>query len=114
MATKKTPLQIVNQEHGGKEKLVDSLVEMLDRGEESKNDFRARLLAAANSKLLRLHSTMSEIKQRFGSTEKMLDAMLALKNKAKDSDFREKLLTYTPVRLLGLYRDAEKQQQKVA
>ena len=51
---KKAPLAQVNDQFGGKEKLVDKLMGMLDRGEESKDELRTRLLAAANSKLLRL------------------------------------------------------------
>lgn len=109
---KKTPLQIVNEQHGGKEKLVDTLTGMLERGEEGKADFRARLLAAANSKLLRLHRVMAEIKDRFGDREKAIDALLALVNKAKDKDYREKLFDYSPVRLLSMIHAAEKRQKK--
>jgi len=110
--TKKTPLQIVNEQHGGKEKLVDALVGMLERGEEGKAEFRARLLAAANSKLLRLHRIMTEVKERFGEKDKLIDALLALLNKAKDKDYREKLLDHSPVRLLSVLHAAEKRQRK--
>jgi hypothetical protein len=109
---KKTPLQIVNEQHGGKEKLVDALTGMLERGEEGKADFRARLLAAANTKLLRLHAVMTEIKSRFGEREQLVDALLALINKAKDKDYREKILDYSPVRLLSMLHAAEKRQRK--
>ena len=52
---KKTPLQQVTDRFGSKEKLVDKLIGRLDRGDDSKDEFRDRLLAMANSKLLRLY-----------------------------------------------------------
>ena len=104
----KSPLSQVKDVHGGKEKLVDSLVSLLDRGEESKDEFRARLLSAANSKLLRLHRSASELKQRFGDKEKLVDSLLALKKRGKDQDYREKLLQRTTTQLLSLHRDWEK------
>ena len=54
--TTKTPLLQVKEQHGGKEKLVDKLLGLLERGEESKDEFRLRLLGASNAKLLRLFS----------------------------------------------------------
>ena len=111
---KKAPLQIVNDEHGSKEKLVDALVGKLDRGEDSKDEFRDRLLAAPNSKLLRMHRTMTEIDSRFGGTDKLVDSLVTLQSKAKDADYRDKVSTYTPVRLLSLHRDAEKRSRKAA
>lgn len=105
---KQTPLQEVTEVHGGKEKLVETLMGLLDRGEESKDDFRTRLVAMANSKLLRLHRTMTEISQRFTNVDGLVDATLVLMSKAKDKDYREKLLSLTPVRLLGLHVDWQK------
>jgi hypothetical protein len=106
--SKKTPLQQVNDQHGGKEKLVDKLLGLLERGEEAKDDLRARLLTASNAKLLRLHEVANEIKGRFGSKEKLVEAILALMNRVKDVDYRDKLLTLTPNRLMDLYRSKQK------
>lgn len=103
-----TPLQQVTQHHGGKDKLVDKLVDLLDRGDEDKNAFRRRLLAAPNSKLLRLHRVASELKERFGSKDKLVDALLGLMNRGKDGDYRAKLQRMTPVRLMSLHRTWEK------
>lgn len=104
----KTPLQMVNELHAGKEKLVDKLMGLLDRGEESKDEFRTRLLAASNSKLLRLHSVMTEVKEKFGNKEKLVKATMELMNRSKDGDYRDKLLSYTPNRLMDLYRSLQK------
>ena len=101
---KKAPLARVNDEFGGKEKLVDKLMGLLDRGDESKDELRSRMLAAANSKLLRLYDVHSEVKEQFGGKEKFVDAILALMKRAKDEDYREKLLGNNLTRLMDLYR----------
>ncbi len=99
-----SPLQQVTEKHGGKEKLVDKLLGLVDRGEESKDDLRTRLLSASNAKLLRLFAVTTEMKEKFGSKEKLVDALLGLMNRVKDGDYREKLLSLAPTRLLDLYR----------
>ena len=49
MAVKKSPLSRVKDEFGGKDKLVDKIVGVLDSGDESKDDLRKRLLGVANT-----------------------------------------------------------------
>jgi len=109
----KTPLQRVKEEHGGKEKLADRLVDLIERGDEDKAELRKRLLAAANSKLLRLHKVFSELQGRFGSKDKLVDALLELMKRSKDQDYRTKLSGMTPGRLLDLYR-AQQRRTKAA
>lgn len=109
--SKKTPFQQVKEEHGDKEKLVDKLVGMV-QAPEGEDDFRGRLLAMANSKLLRLYQVHAEIKERFGDKDKLVASLLDLMKRAKDKDFGEKLKSYTPVRLLAIYRDWEKKARK--
>ena len=105
---KKTPLQQVTEQHGDKEKLVDKLTGMVDRGEESKDELKGRLKSAPNSKLLRLYAVMTEIKDQFGNTEKLVDALLELMNRSKDKDYRDKLLSYSPNRLMDMYKVRKK------
>ena len=108
---KKTPLAEVNETHGGKEKLVDKLVDLIDRGDEPKDELKERLLAAPNSKLLRLHRVMTEVKERFGNKEKLVESLLGLESKSKDVDYRDRLLTRSPVELLSAHHAAEKRQR---
>ncbi len=108
----KTPLQQVKDQFGGKEKLVDKLLGLIDRGEESKDEFRSRLLTASNTKLMRLFSTTSEIKDKFGGTDKLVDSILGLMNRVKDTDYRDKMLSFTPNRLLDLHRSWQKKAKK--
>lgn len=102
------PLKRVTDEFGGKAKLVDALIGLLDRGEESKDEQKARLLAAANSKLLRLHRTATQVKEQFGGKGELVDKLLGLMNRAKDGDYRAKLMGFTPTRLLASYRSWER------
>ncbi|MCA9670737.1 MAG: hypothetical protein KC503_34310 [Myxococcales bacterium] len=111
---KKTPLQQVKDLHGGKEKLVDKLAGMVELDGESKDDFKERLLAAPNSKLLRLHSIATEIRERFGDKAKLVDSLLGLQNKSKDVDYRDKLLTLSPTQLLSEHHAAERRAAKAA
>lgn len=112
---KKTPLQQVTEQHGGKEKLVDKLMGMLEkRSDESKDEFRRRLLAAPNSKLLKHFSVMTSMNDRFGGKDKLVDGILGLMNRARDNDYREKLLTFSPAKLLDLHRTWEKKKSKAA
>ena len=65
--SQKSPLAIVNETFGAKDKLVDKLVGLLDRGDESKDDLRKRLSSAANTKLLHLHQVAVTVKDKYGS-----------------------------------------------
>ena len=105
---KKAPLALVNEQFGGKEKLVDKLMGLMDRGDESKDALRTRLLAMANSKLLRLHEVHTEVKEQFGGKDKFVDAILTFMKRTKDADYRDKLLGYTLTRLMDLYRSKKK------
>ena len=106
--TTMTPFQRVQQLHGGKEQLVDKITDVLERGEESKEDLKKRLQSSSNTKLLRLLEAATELKDRFGTREKLVDAILAKMGRAKDADFRKKLLAWTPARLLDLHRSKER------
>lgn len=105
----KSPMKTVAEKFGGKDKLVEKLSDLLERGEESKDELKARLLAASNQKLLRLHRIATEMKDGFGgSREKLVDGILGKLNRIKDADYKTKLLAYTPGKLLDLYNSLSK------
>jgi hypothetical protein len=110
MATKKSPLARVKDEHESKEKLVDRVLSILGAisKAEGGEDLKAQLLAASNKKLLRLHEVGSEIKSKYGSVEKLAEALGSAMGRAKDAPFVDKLKTYSPARLLDLVKGAEK------
>jgi hypothetical protein len=121
MATKqptpKHPLGRTKAEHESKEKLVDKVVSLLggvSSSDESKDDLKARLLAASNKKLLHLLAIGTEIKSKFGSIDRAAEAVAKTLGRAKDADYVKKLKTFGPARLLDLYRAAEKRVAKKA
>ncbi len=117
MSTKKTPLARQKEEHGSKEKLVDRLVSMLgqiSKQEGDKDDLKAKLLAASNKKLLRLFEVAGEIKDKFGSVEKLAEKTAAALGRAKDAPYVGALKAMTPGKLLDLLRAAEKRGKKKA
>jgi len=118
---KKSPLAVVKEQFGSKDKLVDALAGLpagvLDRSSEDKDAFRQQLLTAANSKLLRLHSVGSDVAKRWGSKAKMVEALATLQNRVKDQDYRIKLSTLTVGKLydqLTSLERAVKQAQRKA
>jgi len=105
----KSPMQRVKEAFGDKEKLVAAVKELtadglwLARTNESKG-----LAHVSNAKLLRLHATFTLVKEKFGSREKLIDAVLELEKRAKDTGLRHKLSSWPVPRLYDAYRSAEK------
>lgn len=109
---KKSPLMMVKEQFGSKDKLVDKLLSMVERGEDSKEEFKERLTSMSNKKLLRLHECHVVLKEKFGGKDKLVDSLLGLMKRSKDNDYGTKLKTLTPVRLLALYQEWEKKSKK--
>jgi hypothetical protein len=103
----KTPLARVKEEFGGKDKLVDKIVGVLDSGDESKDELRKRLLGVANSKLIRLFSTATKTKQA-GGHEKLVATTAEKLNRAKDKDYVTALGDLSNGRLLDMLQSAER------
>ncbi|MCS6913182.1 MAG: hypothetical protein RMK29_04850 [Myxococcales bacterium] len=117
MSLKKPPLMRVKEQFGSKEKLVDALVAMpakvLPRRDgEDKDAFRARLLTAANSKLLRLYERAKIIQSRWGSKEQLVEAVLGLQNRIKDQGYRSKLSAWSLGRLHDRVTALERAQRR--
>lgn len=110
MATK-SPLAQVKDEFGGKDKLVDKIVGLLDGGDEPKDDLRRRLLGAANGKLIRLHRIATEVKQ-IGGKEKLAATAAGELGRSKDKDYVAKLETYSSGRLLDLLGSAKRRARR--
>jgi hypothetical protein len=106
-----SPLARVKEEFGGKDKLVDKLVGLVDAGEESKDDLRKRLLGAANSKLLRLHIVASKVKEE-GGHDKLAAAAAAGAGHGKDKDYVVKLESFSNGRLVDMLASAERRAKR--
>jgi hypothetical protein len=114
-AGNKSPLARQKDEHGSKEKLVDKLIGVLGsiaQQDGDKDELKARLLAASNKKLLHLFEVGSEIKDKFGSVDKLADATAKALGRAKDAPYVAKLRTLAPARLLDAFRTAEKREKR--
>jgi len=103
----KSPLAIVRQEFGDKAKLVAAVSAFakgdlwLDRVSKKKG-----LERVSNRKLLRLHLTLTEAKDRFGTRAKLIDAICELAKRSKDAGFRKRLEAHPVPRLLDAWKSA--------
>jgi hypothetical protein len=76
--------------------------------------FRARFCRASylahvsNAKLLRLHATFTVVKEKFGTREKLIDAILDLEKRSKDAGLRQRLSAWPVPRLFDTYKSAAK------
>jgi hypothetical protein len=106
---KKTPLNVVNEQFGSKEKLVDAVHKLssaelwLDRLNSVKG-----LGKVSNAKLLRLHAMLTDAKKRFGSRDKLVGAILTLEKRSKDTGYQSRLAAYPLPRLLDLHAAVER------
>ena len=99
---KLSPLQQVKQQFGGREKLVDAIIPLL---ESKDDDTRARLMGSPNRKLLRIHALAIELKERFGSRKNLTDKIIGLKypNGSPDDGYVKRVEEATHKRLLDMY-----------
>ena len=104
-ALKQSPLARVKDEFGGKDKLVDKIVGVLD-SDESKDELRKRLLGVSNTKLIRLFSVATKTKQA-GGHDKLVATTADKLKRAKDKDYVEKLGEFSNGRLLDMLQAAE-------
>jgi len=79
----KTPLSVVKEAFGDKAKLVEALEKLT--GEAlwvSRTNKDKGLAHVSNAKLLRLHATFTQVKEKFGTREKLIDAILELEKRS--------------------------------
>jgi hypothetical protein len=112
-ALKKSPLERVKEEFGGKDKLVDKIVGVLDSGDESKDELRKRLLGVANGKLIRLHGVATRTKQAGGHDKLAAEAADKL-GRPKDKDYLAKLESFSNGRLIDILGAAERRKGRAA
>ena len=108
-ALKKSPLSRVKDEFGGKDKLVDKIVGILDAGDLSRDDLRKKLLGVANGKLIRLHTVATRTKEA-GGHDKLAATTADKLKRGKDKDYVNKLGEYSNGRLLDMLTVAERAQ----
>ena len=108
----KSPLALVKDGFGDKAKLVEAIEKLASadlwvaRTNENKG-----LAHVSNAKLLRLHATFSEVQEKFGTREKLIDAVLELERRTQDTGWRRRLSAWPVPRLYDAYRSARKRSR---
>lgn len=112
---KKPPLRLVKDSFQSKEKLVEAVQKLatpdlwIDRVNSEKG-----LARVANGKLVRLHAILSDAKQRFGSRDKLIAAILELEKRTKDAGYKARLEHYPLPRLLDAHHVADRKAKSKA
>jgi hypothetical protein len=105
----KSPAAIVKQQFGDKAKLVAALGPLTSEdlwvGRLNENKGLERV---SNAKLLRLHSVLTAVKEKFGTRAKLIDAICEVEKRTKDEGFKQRLGAYPVPRLFDTYRSAAK------
>ena len=103
---KKSPLQQVKDKFGGKDKLVAELIGLMARPSElTKDQFKKKLLAQSNRKLMILHQRETTIKSKYASRSKLIDSLVSAhmgKQKKEDKGYRMHLENRSTGQLLDL------------
>ena len=104
-----TPLSTVKDRFGSKEKLVEAIEKLgtdlwIDRLSNTRGGDKG-LKHVSNAKLLRLHGIFEQVKEKFGSRDKLIDAVLEQRNSLKDGDYRKRLEAYPVPRLFDMYKN---------
>lgn len=116
---RKSPLAIVKEKFGDKDKLVEAVKAFMtddlwvkrtaqDRGKERGIEY------VSNAKLLRLHATFSEVKEKFGTREQLVTAILDLEKRAKDAGYKKRLDAHPVPRLYDMYKSAKRSADRAA
>src|SRR5687768_7598608 len=103
----KSPLAVVKERFESKTKLVEAVKAFVNEdlwlGRTSGDRGKTKGLEnVSNTKLLRLHLIFSEVKDKFGSRAKLIDAIIDSEKRGKDAGFRKRLEEYPVPRLYDL------------
>jgi hypothetical protein len=111
----KHPLALMKEKFGDKAKLVEAVEKFT--GDDlwvARTNKNKGLAHVSNAKLLRLHATFSEVKEKFGTREKLIDAVLELQKRSKDTGLRQKLSAWPVPRLYDAFKSATKRASATA
>jgi hypothetical protein len=109
---KKTPLQIVKDQYGSKDKLIDAVAAAVERDQgESEDEHKKRLKYVSNAKLLHLVAVAEKAKA-LGGKSGMIDKILELKRQPKDHEYRDRLGRMALGRLVDLVQSLERAAKK--
>ena len=112
---KKSPVTVVKERFQSKAKLVEAVQKLAtaDLWVERLNADKG-LAKVSNQKLIKLHDALADAKQRFGSRDKLISAILELKKRTKDAAYGAGLKKFALPQLLDLYASVERAGKKAA
>lgn len=96
------------EKFGSKEQLAKTIAAAVARDDEDTDVLTTKLKTASNAQLLRLQGVVATVKEKYGSREKLIDAITAQQKKSKDKDYVAKLGTYSLPQLLDLAKSGER------
>lgn len=104
------PLADLKKKFENKSKLVSEL-EAFTKDEDlwvSRLNSNKGLAHVSNAKLLKLHTTFSAVKEKFGTRAKLIEAIAEVEKRAKDEGYKTRLQAYPVPRLWDLYKSLAK------
>jgi len=110
---KKSPVTVVKERFQSKEKLVEAVQKLAtaDLWVERLNADKG-LAKVSNQKLIKLHDVLTDAKQRFGSRDKLISAILELKKRTKDAAYSAGLKKFALPQLLDLHASVERASKR--
>jgi hypothetical protein len=96
------PKARVADAHGSKAALAKAIAPLIARADEDAGQLEDRLKKASNAQLLRLQRATQTLKSKYGSRDKLIEAIGTATKKSKDKDYLAKLGTFTLPQLLDL------------
>jgi hypothetical protein len=109
---KKTPLQIVKDQYGSKDKLVDAVAALVERAEgETDDEHKKRLKYVSNAKLLHI-AGQAERAKALGGRDAMIAKALELKAQTKDHEYADRLKRLPLGRLIDLVEGLQRAAKK--
>jgi hypothetical protein len=110
---KKSPAQIVKEKFGEKSKLVDAVKKLAGQdlwvARENEDKGLARV---SNAKLLRLHDTFGAVQSKFGTRDKLIDALVEAEGCTKDASYRTRYAEWPVPRLYDRFKSVSKHASK--
>jgi hypothetical protein len=105
----KSPLALMKDKFGEKKSLVEA-VEKLTKDDlwVARTNKDKGLAHVSNAKLLRLHTIFTAVKEKFGTRDKLIDAILDLTKRGKDAGYRSALAKHPVPRLFDMYKSTSK------
>lgn len=95
-----------NKPEGAKEALAKSLAASLATESEDEGTVETKLKTASNTQLLRLQRVVQTVKDKFGSREKLIEAIVG--KQTGDKSYTAKLASFSLPRLLDMAQQAQR------